>query len=414
MYYPFKRPLVELDFTDIDDFCRQGIAENLFLDYKEELKAEKIAKNIASFANTKGGIILVGVHEDKQIKQPSAWDGIASNGTMSEQVNAIVANVVPYPVVDFAIIDIPHQGRSYVVIQVEPGMLAPYFTVHNPIIWIRTGDITGQVDQANRTDLFALTKRGTAADLKIKDSLLLADQLFLERHRRARSDQNTSPGFASIDRTAADHCDIPMVVCNIIPRNPDEITTHQNLYEQRINSRYDKPPVLIPDMNIDLTTTRHGIVSRNEDAFDIGNRLVRYYYINKFGLLQSRRELVDTVNGQTGMNILAALRTVQAALRYASSMYSYFNYSGLLRLEVQLVNLDKSAYLNGTYDPFSEDRSVRVDLDCYDWSYDIGTHELTTESTQKILQKLYTQIYLDVGFNHVSREALKMIEAFTI
>ena len=58
----FGKPLNEVNTDDVRLFCKSQIKEGINLDYKKDLSSTKsIVKAIASFANTRGGWILVGV-----------------------------------------------------------------------------------------------------------------------------------------------------------------------------------------------------------------------------------------------------------------------------------------------------------------------------------------------------------------
>ncbi|MGN1058391.1 MAG: helix-turn-helix domain-containing protein, partial [Candidatus Avelusimicrobium sp.] len=63
----FKKPFHNITFDDVVDFCGRGLPEGKQLDYKYMLPKnhEKFAKTIASFANAMGGMIIVGVQDDK-------------------------------------------------------------------------------------------------------------------------------------------------------------------------------------------------------------------------------------------------------------------------------------------------------------------------------------------------------------
>lgn len=58
----FGKPLKEVSYQDVLDFCATKTKENEVLDYKEDFPT-KLQKTIAAFANTYGGIIIIGVGE---------------------------------------------------------------------------------------------------------------------------------------------------------------------------------------------------------------------------------------------------------------------------------------------------------------------------------------------------------------
>jgi len=65
-----SRSLSEQKFTDVEGFLRQGVAENLTLDYKRELgdspgdRAE-MCRDVSALANSQGGVIIYGVEENQ-------------------------------------------------------------------------------------------------------------------------------------------------------------------------------------------------------------------------------------------------------------------------------------------------------------------------------------------------------------
>lgn len=420
MYYPFAKQLERLEYADIESFCKQGVAENLFLDYKEELKGEKLSKSIASFANTKGGLLLIGVHEDKTTKQPSKWDGINDTGTLSEQINAEIANVVPYPTCRFAIVPHKTKGKAFVVLIVQEGTAAPYFTVHKPIVWVRTGDISTPIGQSNRADLITLTERGKAANDRIESMQDIAEHLFNERYERAKDAAIAASGGQSAmmalttETAILSGPHIPLVTSSIIPQNPEEIADQKTLYDQQHDFRYDKPHLLIPPMNVHLEPVRYGIVTQNDHAFSIDREQIRYMYVSKYGLLQFRHNIHERVEGVERHNLFRVLHCIANTLRYASTFYSHFGYSGTLRLIIEMENLDKEVLLLGSTNIMTDRQTVPLDLYSYDWSVDLSTHDLTTDKTKSLLTKLYTDIYLDLGFGSLPSEARKIIDEFNI
>ena len=58
-----------ITFGDVDQFCVSKIPEGLRLDYKREIPND-LAKIVAAFANTLGGLIVLGVDADKTTNTP--------------------------------------------------------------------------------------------------------------------------------------------------------------------------------------------------------------------------------------------------------------------------------------------------------------------------------------------------------
>src|SRR5712692_4465572 len=58
----FGLPIDKIDFSAVDAFCRSGVRESVQLDFKKDFPA-RLNKTITAFANTFGGMILIGVDE---------------------------------------------------------------------------------------------------------------------------------------------------------------------------------------------------------------------------------------------------------------------------------------------------------------------------------------------------------------
>lgn len=66
----WHKPASEITFADIDAFCQSMQPEGARLDYKGIAFPKDLAKTIAAFANTMGGLIILGVDADKITNQP--------------------------------------------------------------------------------------------------------------------------------------------------------------------------------------------------------------------------------------------------------------------------------------------------------------------------------------------------------
>src|SRR3954451_18508567 len=65
----WNKPISSIDFSDIDLFCQGKLPESARLDYKVDFPSN-LEKTIAAFANTVGGLILLGVDSDAKDNTP--------------------------------------------------------------------------------------------------------------------------------------------------------------------------------------------------------------------------------------------------------------------------------------------------------------------------------------------------------
>ena len=59
----FTKSKDKITFADVEDFCRE-FPEGVSVEYKREIK--NIPKIVSSFANTLGGIFIIGVEADQK------------------------------------------------------------------------------------------------------------------------------------------------------------------------------------------------------------------------------------------------------------------------------------------------------------------------------------------------------------
>jgi hypothetical protein len=254
----------------------------------------------------------------------------------------------------------------------------------------------------------------------------LATLIFDERYERARDayeaeQERLNPPsqlerMMKTPRLVNTGYDAPLIVSSIIPRNPFELTDHKTLLDKQLEFRYNRGGVTVPAST--LEPVRYGLATSGYDnhkqAFNISRKQAHYTYVSKYGLLQLRRELNDTDNGRETHNLFKGLYTVAHTLCLASTYYNRFNYSGSLRLTVELENLDKDIVMFGSQAFMSDPSETDIDLTSYDWIVDFSTHDLNNEGIKTILTELFTGIYLDLGFQDLAPEAQKYIDNFQL
>lgn len=138
----FTKPIHDLTFEDVVAFCRQQIPEGKQLDYKYLLpkNKEKFAKVIASFANAMGGLIIVGVNDDKNDKPRPPFTGIAYHEKIRNMIEDIIqAYIDPVVFVDINICVSKDGQRMFVVIDIPQSNLTPHLVGSLKRAYIRTG-----------------------------------------------------------------------------------------------------------------------------------------------------------------------------------------------------------------------------------------------------------------------------------
>jgi hypothetical protein len=127
----WHKPASQIEFADIDAFCRMMQPEGARLDYKGISFPKDLAKTIAAFANTLGGLIILGVEADKTSNKP-IWpptQGLPAEPGLSERVIQIAQDSI-YPPARVAVSNVISNdllpGCVLLVIRVNESREAPH------------------------------------------------------------------------------------------------------------------------------------------------------------------------------------------------------------------------------------------------------------------------------------------------
>jgi len=135
----FKSPS-DITFTDIDEFCQTKQPENHRLDYKVTIPA-KLEKTIAAFANTLGGMILLGVNSDPRTNEP-IWPPVAGMPDakgLAEKIVQISRDAIYPPVrieMSPVIANEGLPGHSLIVLRVDESNDAPHATDNRTSVYV--------------------------------------------------------------------------------------------------------------------------------------------------------------------------------------------------------------------------------------------------------------------------------------
>lgn len=168
----FKDQLDSVTFADVVTFCGEGHREGWQLDYKREIPHNGLAKFFAAFSNTRGGLIILGIEEDKQTGLPNAWDGVTDVAHTIERIHQMAAMVDPKPIHEVYTTNMVG-GLAFILIRVSEGTMTPYYVQNDPRVYVRTGNITPSVDIASPEMLELLVgkkqKAGVLRNLRLNE-----------------------------------------------------------------------------------------------------------------------------------------------------------------------------------------------------------------------------------------------------
>lgn len=158
------QPLNSFTFSDIVAFAKENHQEGVELDYKESLPdKEKLSQLVAAFANTRGGVIIVGIKENRENGRPAKYEGV-DDGHHDEFIAQVIGNISPIPVYEFHKTD-AKEGKVFLLIRVFEGDETPYYPHNDSNIWIRTGSIKKAVDIVSPEHAELLYKKAERAEM---------------------------------------------------------------------------------------------------------------------------------------------------------------------------------------------------------------------------------------------------------
>lgn len=180
----FSIPIDALTFQDVDSFCQARAREGLVLDYKADFP-KHLEKTIASFANTYGGHILIGVGETSTGEPVLPIVGVALQPGLRERVVATALQAISPPVypevrvVEFQSPGATNNDRAVVVVRVHESEDGAHAIDGGTSVYLRVDNISNH-----------FTRKATIEEVgwltnKRQKSLALKQQLIEAATRRA-------------------------------------------------------------------------------------------------------------------------------------------------------------------------------------------------------------------------------------
>jgi ATP-dependent DNA helicase RecG len=151
-----------------------ALGEDSTRQFKADVKnAESLASEMAAFANTNGGTILIGVADDGSMPGLSGQDVARINQLISNAASQLVRSPLAVQTENVAL----ENGRIVIVLTVPKGIDKPYFD-KNGVIWLKAGADKRRVNSKEELRrLFQFTNQFHADELPTKAGIDKLDKL---------------------------------------------------------------------------------------------------------------------------------------------------------------------------------------------------------------------------------------------
>ena len=317
----FDKPVNDLTFEDVVQFCQTQQPEGKQLDYKYFLpkNKEKFAKTIASFANALGGTVIIGVNDDKNDKPKAPFTGIPYHEKMRNTIEDIIQTYIdPIVFVDVNTCVSKDGQRMFVVVNIPQSNLTPHLVGKLKRAYIRTGQ-SSRPEVLVHPDRLPWLLNHRKKSERLRHILYDKAESHFENYLKTK---NVTPE----GRTVA--------TLSLMPLYPDEpLTDFRRLPELMTYCSEGLPP----QEHMTLQPVQDGLAAIN------GARGVHHMAeFNAYGLLMSKWEVSHPVvfNGHDAQAVNfedLALRTVRF-FRCAIKFFNKLSFGGPLYFRLKLNN----------------------------------------------------------------------------
>ena len=322
----FAKPADEINYSDIATFCGE-YSEGVRVEYKREIK--HIPKIVSSFANTQGGIMLIGTETDENNKVVFPIQGIPNNGGIQEQIQQSALTGIYPPVMPEVIIrDVPGPTENVVVIvRVNESQQAPHALQSSNHVYIRVGSITQpyKLDYklANIDRIEYLLKRRERPEPIIHQILNRME----DRAQACLEEQDESnPYLTLICRPVFPYR--PII-------SPSEIVAFLREYHRKHANHPNRYHFVFPFKEGEVTFGTRKVTG---GVGFIGRSF--YYEINEYGILYHGTRLLAEQFKENTLRDYDVIHEIYELLHYARIFYQECAYSGDIEFQARLRQVD--------------------------------------------------------------------------
>ena len=306
----FTKLEADITFADIEDFCQQ-FGEGVRVEYKQQITRD-IPKIVSSFANTLGGIFIIGAETDSTNQVIFPIQGISKKSGIEEQIQqSALTGIYPAVIPEVIICDVPNTNNVVVIIRVDESLQAPHAIENSTRVYIRVGSITQpyELELAEVDRIEYMLKRR-------EDSQIVTRQILERTEERIES-------FFTTDRP-----NLTAIARPVFPYHPVIATAEINNFADIEKAG-----------GYQVTGAAGGLV-----AFTAKDRGSAYDYweFNEYGIVYHRltleRMTLESANTKTGapLNFRFFILRIGRLIKRVQSFYTQCEYLGNIEIKVQL------------------------------------------------------------------------------
>jgi len=429
-----NKPISDFSFKDIVAFCKEGYVEGIQLDYKRELSKKGLSKHFAAFSNTRGGVIIVGVEEDKKTSKPKKWEGIKNDGKLEDRVHQYATGVEPIPSYEVHVTNEVNE-KVFLLIRIFEGDRTPYYVQNNSNLWVRTGNISNPIGLASPEVAELLyrkkEKAELARDIYIKRALNVqkyaikqaeGERLRLVAEEKAQFQREEEKQIQEIgasdleykSRFYSEELGSVASMCTVLlqPFYPSKaLITPQaiksSLEKIRVIDRYGEE---FPSLNVKAIP--EGILNFFWGEVDGFIECEQIYtngmiYLSVDVLRVDRKDSIKkmwlgTIASKLFMTLQVACNYYQL-IGYQGGLVGYLNLEGVAGVRVYRIVPE-----GWTRHPFFEENTERCLLDKYKWGLELDTSLLNNnKELQSFYIKKIKEIYWGLGYEDVKDDLIR-------
>jgi hypothetical protein len=325
----FDTPISRLKTQDLQELLADQAVENVRLEFKREVpNKEEMLKKLSSFANTFGGILVVGAEANSTDGRIVGLPGVeqqqsykqtiiqwCSSGTMPP-VTAEVSDPVPIP---------DGNGRVCYVINVPESDLGPHFLNGRKGVYVRTDEFSKRFEPglATEQELRHLLNRRTLVQERRK--------ALIQRARERYATFVARPQPAATDDRQSLSSRIELAVTPRFPATP--LCAHERLFTTvRENS--------VSWRQVGFPRYSHSAMTHHESAIVLqpcGH--LSYFEATLWGTLYYAAPIAERRKEYDGIHTNGFIGRVLVFLRHAQDTLARLGYTGPLHIELVLTDI---------------------------------------------------------------------------